>query len=44
MARLDSLFGVAIDAAGNLIIGDQWGHRIVKIVGVAAPALVPGTP
>jgi hypothetical protein len=35
---------VAIDAAGNLIFSDQLAHRIVKVIGVAAPALVPGTP
>ena len=42
-ARLNTLWGVAIDAAGNLILVDQGNNRVRKVIGIAAPgALAPG--
>ena len=37
-ARLNSPQGVAVDPAGNLVIADSFGHRIRRVVGVAAAA------
>jgi DNA-binding beta-propeller fold protein YncE len=34
--------GLAVDAAGNLLIAD--GDRVLKVVGVAAPGLIAGEP
>jgi hypothetical protein len=42
-ARLVSPFGIAVDQVGNLIFSDQIAHRILKVVGIAAPGtLAPG--
>jgi hypothetical protein len=35
-------WGVAIDAAGNLLFSDPGNRRIRKVVGIAAPGLVGG--
>jgi hypothetical protein len=37
-------FGLAIDAAGNLLIADPFNHRIWKVPGLAAPGLIAGQP
>jgi sugar lactone lactonase YvrE len=36
--------GLAVDAVGNLLIADAFGHRVVKVFGVAAPGLIAGEP
>jgi len=41
-ARLNTLRGVAIDAAGNLYLVDQGNNRVRKVIGIAAPGLVAG--
>jgi hypothetical protein len=41
-ARLWGPAGVAIDAAGNLLINDAGNRRIRKVIGIAAPGLVGG--
>jgi sugar lactone lactonase YvrE len=41
-ARLWHPWGVAIDAAGNLLIGDADNRRVRKVIGIAAPGLVGG--
>jgi DNA-binding beta-propeller fold protein YncE len=33
-AQLNNPFGVAVDGAGNLFIGDTWNHRIRRVDGV----------
>jgi hypothetical protein len=35
-------WGVAIDAAGNLLIGDADNRRVREVIGIAAPGLVGG--
>jgi sugar lactone lactonase YvrE len=40
--RLNLPFGLAIDAAGNLYIGDALNRRVRKVVGIAAPGLIGG--
>jgi sugar lactone lactonase YvrE len=41
-ARLWGPSGVAIDAAGNLLLIDGVNRRIRKVIGIAAPGLVAG--
>jgi sugar lactone lactonase YvrE len=41
-ARLWGPFGVAIDAAGNLLLSDPGNFRIRKVIGIAAPGLMAG--
>ena len=41
-ARLWTVFGVAIDPAGNLLISDGVNKRIRKVIGVAAPGVIAG--
>ena len=36
--------GLAVDAVGNLLIVDAFGHRVLKLFGVAAPGLIGGEP
>ncbi len=43
-AQLNQPEAVAIDAAGNLYIADFGNFRIRRVLGVAAPAPVAGTP
>jgi sugar lactone lactonase YvrE len=42
--RLGSPVGLAVDAAGNLLIVDYGSERIFKVFGVAAPGLIAGQP
>ena len=32
LARVNSPFGVAVDAAGNVFVADSWNHRVRKII------------
>jgi sugar lactone lactonase YvrE len=41
-ARLRGTWGLAIDAAGNLLFSDTGNGRIRKVIGIAAPGLVAG--
>ena len=41
-ARLNGPWGVAIDAAGNLLLADNGNRRIRNVIGIAAPGLVAG--
>ncbi len=41
-AQLNLPLGVEVDSAGNLYIADGENHRVVRVSGVAAPALPPG--
>jgi hypothetical protein len=41
-ARLRGLFGIAIDAAGNVLFTDGGNRRIREVIGIAAPGLVAG--
>jgi hypothetical protein len=41
-AQLWTPWGVAIDAAGNLLFSDGSNVRIRKVIGIAAPGLVAG--
>jgi NHL repeat-containing protein len=41
-ARLRGAWGLAIDAAGNLLFSDTGDGRIRKVIGIAAPGLVAG--
>jgi sugar lactone lactonase YvrE len=36
--------GLAVDGAGNLLIADYDGQRVLKLFGVAAPGLIAGEP
>jgi hypothetical protein len=39
-ARLNFVAGIAIDAAGNLLLVDGGNARVRKVNGIAAPGLV----
>jgi sugar lactone lactonase YvrE len=41
-ARLNIPFGLAIDVAGNLYIGEINNRRVRKVIGIAAPGLIAG--
>jgi NHL repeat len=41
-ARLNTPAGLAIDAAGNLILAENGNNRVRKVIGIAAPGLVGG--
>ena len=41
---LNEPIGVEINASGNLYIADNANHRILKVVGIAAPGLIAGKP
>jgi hypothetical protein len=41
-ARLNTPFGLAIDAAGDLIFTDSGNSRVRKVIGIAAPGLIAG--
>jgi sugar lactone lactonase YvrE len=41
-ARLNFVAGIAIDAAGNLLLVDGGNARVRKVIGIAAPGLVGG--
>jgi sugar lactone lactonase YvrE len=43
-ARLRDPAGMAIDGAGNLYIADRGNGRVRKVIGIAAPGVIGGTP